>query len=118
MKAAFAKSLDLYENLLISDQFYGELTSFLKDDFLGWIRELNRNKPQFSSFNLSEDFRKMITGQEYHIKTLNFIEGMSKYEKKYQSISSPKERFMKIIYETIDEIVRERVKTLPTGETL
>jgi hypothetical protein len=118
MKAAFAKSLGLYDNLLISDQFYGELTSFLREDFLGWIGELNRNKPQFSAFNMSEDYRKMITGQEYPVKLSQIIEGMSKFEKKFGAISSTRERFMRIIYETINEIVREKVKTLPSGESM
>jgi hypothetical protein len=118
MKAAFAKSLGLNEKLLISDQFYGELSSFLKDDFLGWIQELNRNKPQFSAFNLAEDYKKMISGQEYPVKLALFVEGMSKYEKKFGSITSTRERFMRIAYETINNIVEEKVKTLPSGENL
>jgi len=118
MHAAFARSLGLSESLLKTDQFYGELMSFLRDDFLGWIDELYRNKPQFAGFSLKEDFRKMITDQEYKIDVQHFIDGLSRFERKYESITSHKERFMRIIYETINEIVFERVRTLPTGDTL
>lgn len=112
-QSAFARALNLTSSRIKGDAFYGKLYSFLKDGYLKWLQEMAANKPGFSPYIMSENFKRMIREAEYKLEPRDLIDQFSKYEKKFKSIESEYERFIKLAYHAIQEEMNSKVKALP-----
>ena len=122
LSAAYSKSLNLTSADFSGGMFAG-LTAFV-DQFIEWLDELKSNDPGFFPVDINADFKVMIrgmvmkTGLFSKFDDQTFLQNISKFEKQNSSINDRYQRFMKSVFQAIDEVVKEKVKTLPSGENL
>jgi len=116
---SFAKELNL-RNELSSNIFYQSLTAFIKDHYLQWLIELERNNRTFKPFDLKGDFNSLVIGKQIETgifrKGINeryLTEHIGKIENELQKTIPDKEKRFLFILNKIAEKCFEKLERLP-----
>jgi len=107
---AFAKNFDL-ERELQSGNFYRNLTEFLKDYYIQWLKEMERNNRTFHAFQFDHSFNEMVVGKSVRTNFLNpgindryLNTQLGKIENELsKKIQQDEKRFLSLLYEVADK---------------